>query len=1326
MLPERLVWFGVRQTLWLTVAFVVLLLNSAYLAASASASLFYFANVAFHAALGVVITGLALTYLRGRAWRLPVVVMPGVILLGLGGALSGLAITGVGATRPYRWLLAVHIACSVAGAIPVFVWLLTWTARRSRVAAAAMVVVVAGAAVSAGAARLRHEDARRAAHRIENPRVVPASMEEEGAGAESPFFPSSSDTNVGGIIPADFFLTSDACGRCHTDVYEQWNSSAHHFSSFNNQWYRKSIEYMQDVVGTTPSKWCAGCHDHAVFFNGRFDRPMKEQIDTPEAQAGLACTSCHAITHVGEHDGSGGHFVVEYPPLHDLAASDHPVLRAAHDWLLNLDPQPHRETFMKPFHRETDGRVLLELPQGAPRRAGERLPLDPRIQRLRQLAGVRCLRPRRAVVLLPGGVSDLPRLPHAAGAVRRPGREGRRDPVAPVRSGQHRAAVRQRRRGAAQGGPGLPARRTGDARRLRCGPDGGRRPHARGRERGRRAAGREHVAVGEESLAFGARRVFIAPAGEVEGPLGAAPVYVRPGDSVRLEVVVRTRKVGHFFPAGTVDAFDVWVELDAVDSTGRRIFHSGALDGGNGPVDRAAHFYRSLLLDEHGNPINKRNAWAARSVAYVRLIPPGAADTVHYRLEMPEDVKGPISLTARLNYRKFAWWNTQWAFAGGQGSHPAGLRARSRPRRRAVGVHGRCVEGVRCAEGHSGPSRDGNGPCRGGARGCAEGRRAAGCPSFVEPSVRERWNDYGIGLLLQGDLKGAEAAFVKVTEAEAEYVDGWVNLGRVRVQEGNVEGAEEVLRTALAMDPTLGRTHFFLALALKGQGYYDTALAHLEHAATAYPRDRVVRNQMGRLLFLQRQYAEAVRAFEHVLAIDPEDLQAHYNLMLCYRGLGEPELAERERQLYARFKRMKARRRSPGRIASSIRTTTTSDSRSTKHRNTLRLDAGDLSGAGSYVPPLGITLMPVQLPASVVLILLVTLSITGISQPLTSRRSQGAGPSSAGLTFTDVTEAAGITVQPHQRRVRGEVHAGDLRLRRALARRRRGWVAGRAVGQWDGLARARRRRYARRALSQRRRRHVHRRHARLRSRRPAVWHGRRRGRFRQRRACRCLSDSPRPNRLLKGRGDGTFTDVTAAAGVGDPSFSTSALWFDYDKDGHLDLFVGNYVEWSPDTDLFCSLVGDTKSYCQPESYQGQSPTLYRNRGDQTFEDVTTAAGLRAPSSKALGVAMLDFDGDGWMDLFVANDTQPNQLYRNRGDGTFEDVGGARRCGLQRGGRGTGRDGSGRGRLRSVGTPRRHHRQFLNGDDGPSITTRGTVSSSTRVHGRRSAARRCRP
>lgn len=147
-----------------------------------------------------------------------------------------------------------------------------------------------------------------------------------------------------------------------------------------------------------------------------------------------------------------------------------------------------------------------------------------------------------------------------------------------------------------------------------------------------------------------------------------------------------------------------------------------------------------------------------------------------------------------------------------------------------------------------------------------------------------------------------------------------------------------------------------------------------------------------------------------------------------------------------------------------------------------------------------------------------------------------------------------------------------------------------------------------------------------------------------------------PNRLFHNAGAGKFEDVTARAGVGDPGFSTSAAWFDYDRDGALDLFVANYVQWSPASDLRCTLDGKSKSYCTPELYKGQSPTLYRNKGKGTFEDVTRKAGLYDPSSKSLGVALIDYNNDGNLDLFVANDTQPNRLYQNSGKGTFTDVG----------------------------------------------------------------------
>jgi hypothetical protein len=146
------------------------------------------------------------------------------------------------------------------------------------------------------------------------------------------------------------------------------------------------------------------------------------------------------------------------------------------------------------------------------------------------------------------------------------------------------------------------------------------------------------------------------------------------------------------------------------------------------------------------------------------------------------------------------------------------------------------------------------------------------------------------------------------------------------------------------------------------------------------------------------------------------------------------------------------------------------------------------------------------------------------------------------------------------------------------------------------------------------------------------------------------------SRLFRNTGDGHFVDVTDRAGLGGrTAFSTSALWFDYNRDGLLDLLICNYVRWTPASDVFCSTDGKTKAYCTPEAYPGSTSWLFRNKGNGTFEDVTAAAGLFDPTSKALGVTMLDYDVDGWPDLFVANDTQPNKLYRNKHDGTFVEA-----------------------------------------------------------------------
>jgi len=165
-----------------------------------------------------------------------------------------------------------------------------------------------------------------------------------------------------------------------------------------------------------------------------------------------------------------------------------------------------------------------------------------------------------------------------------------------------------------------------------------------------------------------------------------------------------------------------------------------------------------------------------------------------------------------------------------------------------------------------------------------------------------RWNDYGIGLFLQGDLKGAAAAFQKITEVDPQNADGWVNVGRCLVQEGDTAGAKVVLEKALAIAPKLARANFFYARVLREEGKYDEAAGRLEIVLAQYPRDRVAINELGRILFLQKRYAEAVKTFQRTLAVDPEDLQANYNLMLCYNGLGDETKANEHKERYLRFK----------------------------------------------------------------------------------------------------------------------------------------------------------------------------------------------------------------------------------------------------------------------------------------------------------------------------------------------------------------------------------------------------------------------------------------
>ncbi|MBI3895878.1 MAG: tetratricopeptide repeat protein [Acidobacteria bacterium] len=889
---------------WTGIFFIILLINTAYVSAFSSATIFYMVNVLFHLGLGLALA-VALAFLLKRDLQLrrgiPAATILFIVALG-----CGIFLAGWGNTMDHRWALRAHIVAAALGiaALVPYVWKQAarhsgeWLRfRQTLMAAVALLVLLPSSTAVYRKLFPNPMDS------IRNPLVVPTSMDGEGAGPNSPFFPSSANTDRNGIIPSNFFMDSATCGECHKDIYQQWNSSAHHFASFNNQFYRKSVEYMQDVVGTQPSKWCAGCHDHAVFFNGRFDRPIQEQIDTPEAHAGLACTSCHAIIHVDSSMGNGG-FLIQYPPLHELATSKNKFMKSLDHFLTYLNPAPHRKSFMKPFMREDTAEFCSSC---------HKVHLDVPVNQYRWFRGFNEYDAWQASGVSWEGARSfyypeksshcadchMPLVPskdpgNQNGMVHSHRFPGANTAVAFVNQDKEQLKVQEdflksgfitvdifAASPAEVPSEGTPmVRRTGD-----------------------NLQAMSSFAVGEE--AEQPVTGIIREVGKLSAPLDKAGLQLKPGSTTRVDVVVRTRKIGHFFPGGTVDAFDVWLELQGKDSTGRIIFWSGMVEGdGQGPVERGAHFYRSYLLDGEGNMVNKRNAWQARSLLYVRLIPPGAADLAHYRVHIPDDAKGPITLTAKLNYRKFSHYYTHWAYAGQPKSNqdPSLLSASHNsleysfdPSNIPQNVSGQ-IKGeipnlpiITLAEDEV-------------TLPLGDKKTEPVWNPVVQETDRERWNDWGIGLLLQGDLKGAEYAFKRVTEAQPDYADGWLNAARALIQEGETEAAKPHIEKALAINSSLGRIHYFKALIQKADGDYDGALASLRTVERSYPRDRVVLNQIARILFLKRQYAEALLVLDRVCLIDPEDLQMHYTRMLCYRGLQDKENAAREQQLFLRFK----------------------------------------------------------------------------------------------------------------------------------------------------------------------------------------------------------------------------------------------------------------------------------------------------------------------------------------------------------------------------------------------------------------------------------------
>jgi hypothetical protein len=789
--------------------------------------------------------------LRGRA---PATVPTGIAVLALAAFLflSGFFILSAANSRQNQWAFVGH---QVAAALLPLAYLFHRLRARERPApAAALRGGLALAALVALFGLLHAFEARgdRGGPDPRPPRVRarPAPPESARAGPipedpfvpfvptgdvdpASPFFPSSTTTTTGGFLPAriihhddlpdpagfaaetralgfapSHYLGAQTCVRCHPDVVEQWARSAHRFASFNNPFYRRSVELTRETRGKKTSQWCGGCHDPAIMLAGN----MTNEIDplTPESQAGLTCLACHAIDRIHDQTGNGAYNVEDEAPspyVFEYAKAGLP--RLVHDYVLKAKPTVHKREMLKPVFRTSEfcsscHKVNLDVP----------------------VNGYRWLR----------GQNDYDSW-HDSGIAHNNPMTWYQPPAARNCQDCHMApepAVL-----------GDVAAKGGMIRSHRFLAVNTALPHIRG---DRETIGRIEAFLRDQKLRVDLFAIHREDGTVVLAP-DRAPPALRPGETIQVDVVVRNLGVGHIFPGGTNDSNEGWIDFRA-RAGGREAFRSGGIRPDR-HVDPGAHFFQAVLVDKESRRIERRNPADIHAPVYANVVGPGSVDVARYRFRVPE--AGPLELEADLNWRKFNRTFTEFVYEGKPVPDlPVTTIASAKL---ALPVGG-----------------------------------AAPPPAKAVPDADwVRFNDYGIGLVLDGDTRGALAAFARVAELRPAQVDGWRNQARVYLEDGSLEKAEAMMRKASEVAPEEPRNAFFWGRVLEESGRLEEAVQAYRRTLQDYPRSRGTWARLGRTHWLMGRHEDSIRAWLEVLRIDPEDALAHHQRMLAYQALAAEE-----------------------------------------------------------------------------------------------------------------------------------------------------------------------------------------------------------------------------------------------------------------------------------------------------------------------------------------------------------------------------------------------------------------------------------------------------
>ena len=698
------------------------------------------------------------------------------------------------------------------------------------------------------------------------------------------FKPSLAKTTTGKFISEKVLMNDEYCLRCHSDIHNDWIHSAHKLSSFNNPAYRASVRETRKVSAqrdgsVQASRWCAGCHDPAPFFSGKFDDPNYDDVDDPTAHAGLTCTACHAIQSIDSNIGNAD-YTIDEPHHYPFTYSQNKMLQTLNELMVKAKPAFHQSEMLKPFHRTTEfcGTChKVSLP-------GELTHYKPWLRGQNHYDS-----------FLLSGVSG-----HGARSFYYP-------PVAQTNcNGCHMPPIASDQFGAkydeSLGTTASLGHRFASANSAIS--------YWMGDPQGVEA----HRKILEGCMRidlFGLRREAEVD-GELIAPLPNEGATVVAGRSYLLETVLRTLTLGHHFTQGTTDSNQVWVEL-TVKQAGKVIGRSGHQDQRNA-VDPWSHFVSNFVVDREGNRINRRNAQDIYTVLYNNQIPPGAGQIIHYLLDVPEDSMEDIEVEARLLYRKF---DTEYLdfVRDDRDPHrdPLNLGQVGEPNDLPIIEIASDQITLSVSSGADSDLAD---------------------PAWLQAETSDdqqpiptwqRYNDYGIGLLLNGtaELKQAAEAF-RVVESLGRY-DGPLNLARVHVAEADLVSAKTALEKALEFDPAPPSwTHAWLSGTVNRQNgnfeaaeelYRGVLNTKVEERGFDFSKDYIVRNSLGGTLFdLARKYQDrdearferylqaANREFLTVLETDSENATAYLNLTQIADLMGDKQARDRYAAKHQRYK----------------------------------------------------------------------------------------------------------------------------------------------------------------------------------------------------------------------------------------------------------------------------------------------------------------------------------------------------------------------------------------------------------------------------------------